>query len=46
MAGHLALFHLAGDIVLDRPSFKFLFPITTMLLISAVISVLAWLFRR
>jgi len=42
----LPLFHLPGDIVIDRPGFKFFFPITTMLLISVVISVLAWLFRR
>lgn len=42
----LPLFHLPGDIVIDRPSFKFFFPITTMLLVSAVISVLAWIFRR
>jgi hypothetical protein len=42
----LPLFHLPGDIAIDRPSFKFFFPITTMLLVSAVISVLAWLLRR
>jgi hypothetical protein len=42
----LPLFHLPGDIVIDRPDFKFFFPITTMLLISAVISLLAWIFRR
>jgi hypothetical protein len=42
----LPLFHLPGDIVIDRPGFKFFFPITTMLLISGVISLLAWLFRR
>jgi hypothetical protein len=42
----LPLFHLPGDIVIDRPSFKFFFPITTMLLVSAVISILAWIFRR
>ena len=42
----LPLFRLPGDIVIDRPGFKFFFPITTMLLISVVISVLAWLFRR
>ena len=40
------LFHLPGDIVIDRPGFKFFFPLTTMLLLSAVISVLSWLFRR
>jgi Protein of unknown function (DUF2905) len=42
----LPLFHLPGDIVIDRPGFKFFFPITTMLLISAAVSVLTWLFRR
>jgi hypothetical protein len=42
----LPLFHLPGDIVIDRPTFKFFFPITTMLLLSALISILAWIFRR
>jgi Protein of unknown function (DUF2905) len=42
----LPLFHLPGDIIIDRPHFKFFFPITTMLLLSAVISLLAWIFRR
>ena len=40
------LFHLPGDIVVDRPGFKFFMPITTMVLISVVLSVLAWLLRR
>ena len=40
------LFHLPGDIVIDRPGFKFFFPITTMLLISALISLIAWVMRR
>jgi len=42
----LPLFHLPGDIIIDRPGFKFFFPLTSMLLISVVISILAWLFRR
>ncbi len=42
----LPLFHLPGDIVIDRPGFKFFFPLTTMLLLSAVISLLSWLLRR
>jgi hypothetical protein len=42
----LPLFHLPGDISIDRPSFKFFFPITTMLLLSAVVSILTWLLRR
>jgi Protein of unknown function (DUF2905) len=40
------LFHLPGDILIDRPGFKFFFPITTMLIVSAVLSILAWLLRR
>ena len=42
----LPLFRLPGDVIIDRPAFKFFFPITTMLLISAVISVVAWLLRK
>jgi hypothetical protein len=42
----LPLFRLPGDIVIDRPGFKFFFPITTMLIVSALISLLAWLSRR
>jgi len=42
----LPLFRLPGDIVIDRPGFKFFFPITTMLLISAVISIIAWAVRK
>ena len=42
----LPLFHLPGDIVIDRPNFKFFFPVTTMLLVSVVISAIAWLLRR
>ena len=40
------LFHLPGDIVIDRPGFKFFFPITTMLIVSVVLSIVAWLMRR
>jgi DUF2905 family protein len=42
----LPLFRLPGDIVVDRPGLRFFFPITTMLLISAVISVIAWALRK
>jgi len=42
----LPLFRLPGDFVIDRPGFKFFFPLTTMLLISLVASVILWLFRR
>jgi len=42
----LPLFHLPGDVVIDRPGFKFFFPITTMLLVSVIVSLIAWLLRR
>jgi hypothetical protein len=42
----LPLFRLPGDIVIDRPGFKLFFPITTMLLISVLISLIAWVLRK
>jgi len=43
---HVPLFRLPGDIVIERPGFKFYLPITTMLLLSGLISVIAWMLRR
>jgi hypothetical protein len=40
------LFHLPGDFVIDRPGFRLFLPITTMLIVSAVLSILAWFMRR
>lgn len=37
---------LPGDIVVDRPGFKFFAPFTTMIVLSIVISLILWLFRR
>ncbi|HUN75760.1 MAG TPA: DUF2905 domain-containing protein [Steroidobacteraceae bacterium] len=42
----MPLFRLPGDIVINRPGFKFFFPLTTMLLVSLILSMLAWIFRR
>lgn len=42
----LPIGRLPGDIVIDRPGFKFFFPLTTMILVSAVASLLLWLFRK
>ena len=39
-------YHLPGDMIVDRPGFKFIFPITTMLIVSVVLSLIAWLMRR
>ena len=37
---------LPGDVVIDRPGFKFFAPFTTMIVLSIVVSVLLWLFRK
>jgi hypothetical protein len=37
---------LPGDISVQRENFSFHFPLVTCLLISAVLSLLLWLFRR
>ena len=42
----LGLGRLPGDVVVERCNFRFYFPIVTSLLISAVITLVAWLFRR
>ena len=42
----LPIFRLPGDIVIDRPGFKLFFPITTLIVISLVVSLILWLFRR
>ena len=42
----LPLGRLPGDLVIDRPSFKLYFPITTMIVISVLLSLILWLFRR
>ena len=42
----VSLFHLPGDIIIDRPGFKLMFPVTTMLIVSAILSLIFWLMRR
>jgi hypothetical protein len=42
----LGLGRLPGDIVIEREHVRVYIPIVTMLLISAAISLLLWLFRR
>lgn len=37
---------LPGDIRVERPGFSFYFPLTSMLIISAVLSLAAWTLRR
>lgn len=42
----LGLGRLPGDIRIERDGFHFYFPITTGLIISAVLSLILWLFRK
>ena len=37
---------LPGDIVVERKNFRFYFPVVTCLVISVVLSLIAWLSRR
>jgi len=42
----LGLGRLPGDIHIEREGFSFFFPITTGLIISAVVSLIFWLLRK
>ena len=42
----LPLGRLPGDILIDRPGFRFFFPLTTLVIISVVISLILMIFRK
>jgi len=42
----LGLFRLPGDIAIEKEGFRFYFPITTMIIISVILSLIFWLFRK
>lgn len=42
----MGLGRLPGDIHVERDGFHFFFPVTTGLLISAVVTLVLWLLRR
>jgi len=44
--GRLGLGRLPGDIVIEREGFRLYLPIVTSLIISVVLTVLFWLFRK
>jgi len=37
---------LPGDIVVEREKFRFYFPLTTSIIVSLILTILFWLFRR
>lgn len=44
--GKIPLGRLPGDIVIDRPNFKVFIPITSMVIISLLLSLIGWFFRK
>ncbi|MBM3357486.1 MAG: DUF2905 domain-containing protein [Betaproteobacteria bacterium] len=42
----LGLGSLPGDIKLERKGYTFYFPLTTSILVSLVVTLLLWIFRR
>ncbi|HSA90463.1 MAG TPA: DUF2905 domain-containing protein [Burkholderiales bacterium] len=42
----LGLGRLPGDIRIEREGFSFYFPLTTAIIVSAVVSLVIWLLRR
>lgn len=38
--------NLPGDIKVESENFKFYFPITSMILLSIILSIMIWLFRK
>ena len=44
--GRLGLGRLPGDIAIQRQNFSFYFPAVTCLVISVVLTLLFWLFRK
>jgi hypothetical protein len=44
--GKLPIGRLPGDIVIDRPNFKIYIPITSMIIISIIISLLSRFFKK
>ena len=42
----LGLGRLPGDIVIEEENYRFYFPLTSMVIVSLVITVIIWFFRR
>ncbi len=43
---HLPLGRLPGDLHISRESFHFYFPLTTSILVSLILTLLWWLFKK
>jgi putative effector of murein hydrolase LrgA (UPF0299 family) len=43
---NLKLGRLPGDFAIERENFKFYFPLTTGILISTILTLISWLFKK
>ena len=46
MLHRMGLGRLPGDIMVERENFRFYFPLTTSIIVSLILTILFWLFRR
>ncbi len=46
LLARLGFGHLPGDVRIERKGFFFYFPITTSIVVSLIISLILWIFRR
>ncbi|MCF1503464.1 DUF2905 domain-containing protein [Afifella sp. H1R] len=46
LLSRFGLFRLPGDIAVERENVSFYFPITTMVIVSLVLSLILWFFNR
>jgi hypothetical protein len=44
--GRLPIGRLPGDIIVSKPNLKIYFPITTMVIISIILSVIMWILKK
>ncbi|MCB2167128.1 MAG: DUF2905 domain-containing protein [Deltaproteobacteria bacterium] len=44
--GKLPIGRLPGDIIIDRPHLKVYIPITTMIIVSLLVSIILWLIKK
>jgi hypothetical protein len=44
--GKIPLGKLPGDIIIDKPNFKIYIPITTMILISLLLTLILWIIQK
>ena len=42
----LPIGHLPGDIIIDKPNFKVYIPLASMFLLSLLLSLIMWFFRK